>query len=275
MRWMVTRSRDALGCRRCPRATRSTTRRGASGPLVEGRVPEIAHPAPAPARRALAAEARRPRRHARRRPRQAPLRALRGRPRDPLAPAHDRLVGHVPRRPALAPRAPPRLARPAHRRGRGRPVRRAGARAADRVAHALRPPPGDARARHPRPRARRAGDPRAPARRRPDAPDRRRPARPAHDRGHRQPLEVRGLLRRGDRPVAAGRRASATTRRCAIVRAARPGMQQSALRRDAGRCTASSTAGPGRPCPRCGAPIRSRGQGDDNRLTYWCAGCQR
>lgn len=31
----------------------------------------------------------------------------------------------------------------------------------------------------------------------------------------------------------------------------------------------------GRPCPRCGAPIRSRGQGEDNRLTFWCAGCQR
>jgi endonuclease VIII len=31
----------------------------------------------------------------------------------------------------------------------------------------------------------------------------------------------------------------------------------------------------GRPCPRCGAPIRSRGQGDDNRTAYWCPGCQR
>ncbi|MGI8728555.1 MAG: hypothetical protein ACR2LK_00900 [Solirubrobacteraceae bacterium] len=31
----------------------------------------------------------------------------------------------------------------------------------------------------------------------------------------------------------------------------------------------------GRPCPRCGEPVRSRGQGDDNRITYWCAGCQR
>jgi len=31
----------------------------------------------------------------------------------------------------------------------------------------------------------------------------------------------------------------------------------------------------GRPCPRCGAPIRSRGQGDDNRTAYWCASCQR
>jgi endonuclease-8 len=30
----------------------------------------------------------------------------------------------------------------------------------------------------------------------------------------------------------------------------------------------------GRACPRCGTPIRSRGQGDDNRTTYWCPGCQ-
>jgi endonuclease-8 len=30
----------------------------------------------------------------------------------------------------------------------------------------------------------------------------------------------------------------------------------------------------GRPCPRCVAPIRARGQGDDNRTTYWCATCQ-
>jgi endonuclease VIII len=31
----------------------------------------------------------------------------------------------------------------------------------------------------------------------------------------------------------------------------------------------------GRPCSRCGAPIRSRGQGDDNRTAYWCPTCQR
>ena len=31
----------------------------------------------------------------------------------------------------------------------------------------------------------------------------------------------------------------------------------------------------GKPCRRCGAPIRSRGQGDANRTTYWCPGCQR
>jgi endonuclease-8 len=27
-------------------------------------------------------------------------------------------------------------------------------------------------------------------------------------------------------------------------------------------------------CPRCGSPIRSKPQGDDNRMTYWCPGCQ-
>jgi endonuclease-8 len=30
----------------------------------------------------------------------------------------------------------------------------------------------------------------------------------------------------------------------------------------------------GRPCPRCGTAIQSRGQGDANRTAYWCAGCQ-
>ena len=30
----------------------------------------------------------------------------------------------------------------------------------------------------------------------------------------------------------------------------------------------------GRPCRRCGTMIRARGQGDDNRTTYWCPSCQ-
>src|SRR4051795_2073735 len=30
----------------------------------------------------------------------------------------------------------------------------------------------------------------------------------------------------------------------------------------------------GTPCPRCSAKILARGQGDDNRTTYWCPGCQ-
>jgi endonuclease-8 len=30
----------------------------------------------------------------------------------------------------------------------------------------------------------------------------------------------------------------------------------------------------GQPCPNCGIPILSRGQGDANRTTYWCPRCQ-
>jgi endonuclease-8 len=30
----------------------------------------------------------------------------------------------------------------------------------------------------------------------------------------------------------------------------------------------------GQPCPRCRTTIRSWGQGDDNRMAYWCPGCQ-
>jgi endonuclease-8 len=30
----------------------------------------------------------------------------------------------------------------------------------------------------------------------------------------------------------------------------------------------------GLPCERCSTPIRSHGQGDDNRTTFWCPGCQ-
>ncbi len=31
----------------------------------------------------------------------------------------------------------------------------------------------------------------------------------------------------------------------------------------------------GLPCPRCTTAIEARGQGDENRTTYWCPGCQR
>ncbi len=30
----------------------------------------------------------------------------------------------------------------------------------------------------------------------------------------------------------------------------------------------------GRPCPRCGTPVSSRGLGDANRTAYWCSTCQ-
>ena len=67
-----------------------------------------------------------------RRPRQAPVPALRGRPDDPLAPAHDRLVARLARgqRWPRSPRA--RVAGAPPRRARGRAVRRPGARADDR-----------------------------------------------------------------------------------------------------------------------------------------------
>jgi endonuclease VIII len=59
----------------------------------------------------------------------------------------------------------------------------------------------------------------------------------------------------------------------AIVAACRPRMQQSATDGDQRRHRRIYGAA-GRPCPRCGAPIRSRGQGDGNRTTYWCTACQ-
>lgn len=62
----------------------------------------------------------------------------------------------------------------------------------------------------------------------------------------------------------------------AIVRAARPRMQQSAQDGNQSRFRAIYGRS-GLPCPRCGEPIRS-GSGPptlDNRITYWCDRCQR
>lgn len=59
----------------------------------------------------------------------------------------------------------------------------------------------------------------------------------------------------------------------AIIDAVRPRMGDSALRGP--RAISPRVYGrTGRPCPRCGTPILARGQGDDNRTTYWCPGCQ-
>jgi endonuclease VIII len=62
----------------------------------------------------------------------------------------------------------------------------------------------------------------------------------------------------------------------AIVRGVRPLMQESAQHgRQSDYRVIYDKAG--LPCPRCGPPalIRARGQGDDNRTTYWCPACQR
>jgi endonuclease-8 len=59
----------------------------------------------------------------------------------------------------------------------------------------------------------------------------------------------------------------------AIISGARPRMRRSAL--EGPRAIEPRVYGKaGRPCPRCGKPIRSRGQGDANRTTYWCQSCQ-
>ena len=50
-------------------------------------------------------------------------------------------------------------------------------------------------------------------------------------------------------------------------------LMRAALERNGGKRAVYKRAG--RPCPRCDTPIRSRGQGDDNRTAYWCPGCQR
>ena len=60
----------------------------------------------------------------------------------------------------------------------------------------------------------------------------------------------------------------------AIVGEVRPAMRRSAAGH--GFLEKPSVYGrAGRPCPRCGAAIRVRRQGDDNRTTFWCPGCQR
>ena len=59
----------------------------------------------------------------------------------------------------------------------------------------------------------------------------------------------------------------------AVIEAVRPRMARSATEGfDPGKTRIYGK--PGQPCPRCGTAIRSSGQGDNNRRTYWCPGCQ-
>ncbi|HWE08076.1 MAG TPA: DNA-formamidopyrimidine glycosylase family protein [Solirubrobacteraceae bacterium] len=60
----------------------------------------------------------------------------------------------------------------------------------------------------------------------------------------------------------------------AIVEAARPRMLESATTGDQ-HADLRVFRRHGQPCRRCGTRIRARGQGDDNRTTFWCPGCQR
>jgi endonuclease-8 len=59
----------------------------------------------------------------------------------------------------------------------------------------------------------------------------------------------------------------------AIIDAIRPRMLRSA--REGPRSIEPRVYGrSGRPCPRCGTMVRALGQGEANRTTYWCPGCQ-
>ena len=228
----------------------------------------------APAR-SLARAAGRPRRAVGGRPRQTPVHPLRGRPDAALAPAHDRQVGRLPPRRALAPRAPPGVAGHPHRRARGRAVRRPGAGADHRLAHPLRPPPG-------RPWPRRAGA----GVRRAQVP-RRACARTTRTRGIGDALlDQRNLAGIGNiwkaescflagldpwKPVA-----EVGDEEAAAAGADRPPADGRVRRaRLAPGDAAWVYERAGRPCRRCGTLVRARGQGDDNRTTFWCPGCQR
>jgi endonuclease-8 len=59
----------------------------------------------------------------------------------------------------------------------------------------------------------------------------------------------------------------------AIIAAIRPRMAHSALH---GRMDGEPRVfrRHGRPCARCGGTVVARGQGDDNRTTFWCPVCQ-
>jgi endonuclease-8 len=57
-----------------------------------------------------------------------------------------------------------------------------------------------------------------------------------------------------------------------VLRAARDQMQAAVAD---GRHPRAVYRRAGRPCPVCGTPIASGGQGDANRTTYWCPRCQR
>jgi endonuclease VIII len=59
----------------------------------------------------------------------------------------------------------------------------------------------------------------------------------------------------------------------AVIEGVRPRMQRSAV--EGPRAIQARVHGKGgRPCPRCGGRIMARGQGDANRITYWCPNCQ-
>ena len=101
--------------------------------------------------------------------------------------------------------------------------------------------------------------------------DRRGGARPATRGGHREHVARRSALARAGLALAAARRRLRTTS-CARLLAEAAQLMRRSL--DSGLRQRAVYRQAGRPCPRCGTPITSRGQGDANRIAYWCPTCQ-
>jgi len=59
-----------------------------------------------------------------------------------------------------------------------------------------------------------------------------------------------------------------------VVRVLRPLMQESVERGGRRPEPVHVFERAGLPCRRCETPVRARGQGDDNRTTFWCPACQ-
>ena len=242
---------------------------GARGPGAGAGDPSSAAPhgplARAPARSCGASD---------RRARKAPVPALRGRPDAALPPADERVLGRLRARPALAALSAAGVAGAAHRRARGCAVRRARAGADDRDAHPLRPAPGRVGPGHPGRAGFRLG--RFLARLREDDPKRGIGDALLDQRtvaGIGNLWKAEACWEAGIDPWRAIGDVG-DTEALALVEAARPRMRQSSHTGDQdGHRRVYRRAG--LPCPRCSEPIRSRGQGDDNRVTYWCPGCQR
>ena len=244
-------------------------------PVLEGRVPEsIAHAAAAARPRPLARAPRRPPGERGRHARQAPVPALRGRPGAALAPGDDRRVGRVPR--GRRWRRSPRRAWLVMRsqghdvvefdgptlelmtEGRARFDQRLAALGPDVLRRTVRRSAVPAGIRTDD-QTRATGD---------ALLDQRNVA------GIGNMWKAEGVLGGGGRPVAAavgGQRRGAGGDR----REGPPADGRCRPARGRWRSSRACTGCVGRPCPRCGERILSRGQGDANRTTYWCPGCQK
>ena len=258
------------GLRRCPRATRSTARPRGMNAALGGREIELAEaPNPRSPLHHRAAELQgRTLERAEARGKHL-LVHFSGGARRPQPPRHERQASG---------RSPPTDACPTAGRGC------AGVGPRDRRAdrrQAAAPDVSETRARND-PALRQLGpDPlrpgfdvaaaaRAPARARPRPRDRRRAARPGDHRRDRQRDPERGLFRARISPWR--KVDELADDELELVVAENERVMRSSIAK--GRRPRSIYRATGGGCPRCGGPISSRGQGDDNRTAYWCPRCQ-